>query len=210
MVANPASLVSRVVGATPRSVPFRGVKPGAGKMPSAAPPKINMPSPSIARTTPPSVSMPKPSIGNPVGRSAPSRSPAMNAVASTGDPSMNGWGAMASIAGGAGIGAAASWASGGSMMQGAAFGAMAGAGTHAGLKYRNDLASFGESGMSHFGGAKAAAYSGKMTQFADQFTTQQSRRAMVGAGAALGGFVFGGDRSHKRGFNQNRGNSIGR
>jgi len=54
------------------------------------------------------------------------------------------------------------------------------------------------------------AYSSNIIQLAKRMDTRDARIAMFGGGSLLGGFAFGGDRSHKRGFNANRGNSIGR
>ena len=48
-----------------------------------------------------------------------------------------------------------------------------------------------------------------MTSFANRTQSTAGRRAAMGAGAGLGGFMFGGRRSHRRGFNARRGSGFG-
>ena len=95
------------------------------------------------------------------------------------------------------IGGAASYATGGEFFQGAAAGSIIGAGgVAAGMGVMNANRSFL---------AKNAA---GMNDLVSSMTTSQRRNAMF-AGAGLSGMVFGGDRrSHKRGFNQSRGNTF--
>jgi hypothetical protein len=49
-----------------------------------------------------------------------------------------------------------------------------------------------------------------MVAMANSFDSKANRVAMFGGGALLGGFAFGGNKSHARGFNSNRGSRITR
>jgi hypothetical protein len=111
---------------------------------------------------------------------------------------MMGGGATLLTAGAGGlVGGLASYATGGEFFQGAAAGSIIGAGgVAAGMGIMNANRSFL---------AKNAA---GVNDLVSSMTTAQRRNAMFG-GAGLSGMVFGGDRrSHKRGFNQSRGNTF--
>lgn len=56
----------------------------------------------------------------------------------------------------------------------------------------------------------AGSYSSGMIKAAGMMGSRDARMAAFGGGGMLAGFAFGGNRSHKQGFNSNRGNSIGR
>ena len=111
---------------------------------------------------------------------------------------MMGGGATLLTAGAGGlIGGVTSYATGGDFFQGAAAGSIIGAGgVAAGMGIMNANRSFL---------AKNAA---GINDAVSSMSTSQRRNAMF-AGAGLSGMVFGGDRrSHRRGFNQSRGNTF--
>lgn len=125
---------------------------------------------------------------------------------------------LAGYAGAAGIGAVAggtaSWMTGGSFVQGAVFGAGAGAGMRGarlGMGMNRKAVQSGITQvMGHFGMDAASQYTKSVTRLAATGTSRQGRMAMFAGGAMLAGGVFGGRRNMSRGFNQNRGNRIGR
>jgi hypothetical protein len=108
------------------------------------------------------------------------------------------FGESALTAGGGGlVGGAVSYASGGEFGQGFAAGATVGVmgGAGMGLMRANQSAQAVESG-----------FFSSFNQVASGASTMQRRGAVL-AGGGLSGMVFGGDRkSHRRGFNQSRGN----
>jgi hypothetical protein len=99
----------------------------------------------------------------------------------------------------AGLGGTASMITGGSFVQGAMAGAVIGGGGYSGAAY-----------MSKNMGQTMDGYSAKLSSFMSGQENAMMRRATFGAGATMGGLMFGGNRSHRRGFNASRGNSIGR
>lgn len=116
-------------------------------------------------------------------------------------------------------GGATSYATGGEFTQGAIAGGMLGAGLGMGgaSMIRQGIGSGGEAASKALKGygyddaaSNVGSFSSGMVDMLGSMTTKDSRRAAFGAGAMLGGYTFGGDKSHKRGFNSNRGNSFGR
>lgn len=116
-------------------------------------------------------------------------------------------------------GGATSYATGGEFTQGAVAGGMLGAGLGMGgaSMIRQGIGSGGEAASKALKGygyddaaSNVGSFSSGMVDMLGSMTTKDSRRAAFGAGAMLGGYTFGGDKSHKRGFNSNRGNSFGR
>lgn len=103
------------------------------------------------------------------------------------------------LMGGGIAGGAASYATGGNFSQGFGAGAVAGGAMFAGSF---SAAKLGQKG--------AGGYASKVSNFMSGNENVNYRRAAFGGGAMLGGMMFGGNRSHKRGFNSRRGNSIGR
>ena len=109
---------------------------------------------------------------------------------------------------GAGVGGTTSYATGGSFTQGAIAGGIAGAGM-----------GYGAVGMAQVGrraaweGGKLGApnaFTSNLTKMTYGMENAANRAGMFAAGGMLGGFAFGGNKTHKRGFNSRRGNSIGR
>lgn len=99
-------------------------------------------------------------------------------------------------------GAGSSYITGGSILQGGIGGLALGAGVGYGGKRAFDYAAPKID--------RNSSYSAGITKISNFMDTQDGRAATFAAGGLLGGFAFGGNRSHKRGFNSNRGNSIGR
>ena len=104
------------------------------------------------------------------------------------------------------MGAGGSYMTGGDVGQGALVGGMGGA-----------AMGMGAPGMAMRAGAWGAARAGAgngftsgMVKAASAMDSASKRAYMFGAGGMLGGMAFGGNRSHRRGFNKNRGNTIGR
>jgi hypothetical protein len=161
-----------------------------------------MPSPNLG---------PKPNNLSPVGNSG--QSSAMGSL-------MGEIGATAGLIGGAAaVGGVSSYSTGGGFFQGAAAGAAVGAGLGmGGAKFIGTSA--GEAVESASGMLKhyeypdaaksAAGWSEGIRSTVSGMNSNQARKATFAAGGMLGGGVFGGDRSHKRGFNSHRGNSFGR
>lgn len=120
-----------------------------------------------------------------------------------------GFGTLA-VGASAAAGGTMSYMTDGSFLQGAAGGAVMGAGMgfglHRGMAKGLDT-SWGQAGAKKFDGLlKGPATANLM----NQMQTKTGRAIAFGSGALLGGYAFGGNKSLKRGFNQNRGNSIGR
>lgn len=110
--------------------------------------------------------------------------------------------ALGGVAAGAGLGAIGSYATGGELGQGGVMGgAMAGALMMSG----RGLSTYkiGQAGP-------AGGWGEGLTKLLHNSDNVNYRRAMIGAGGLLGGMAFGGNRTHKSGFNSNRGNTIGR
>lgn len=189
----PPSPLGEVFG-IPRSGP---VRPGVPKSKPVRPP----PPPPV---TPPPITMPNPSGPSPL----PPPPPSFGSSGSiTGASSIGG--AIFNVAAGGFTGGMTSYTTGGSFTQGAIAGAAVGAGFGAAAKYQ--LPSRANAFVAKQLGQKGVTgYSKDIAGFTAGFENAAVRRGAFGAGAALGGFVFGGDRSHKRGFNGRRGNSIGR
>lgn len=111
------------------------------------------------------------------------------------------YGGMMMAAGGMALaGGAANYMTGGSFTGGAIAGVAAGGGMYGGGKFL----------AKRLGQAGAGGYGSKVAGFVSGMENSSYRRAAIGSGAALGGMMFGGSRSHRRGFNSQRGNSIGR
>ena len=114
--------------------------------------------------------------------------------------SNKGFNAMAELGMSIGIGAATggvgSYATGGNFGQGAVMGGLAG-----GVGYGT---------MRKLGQAGVTGYSKQISNFMQGNENVAARRMAFGAGGMLAGGMFGGNRSHKRGFNARRGNGIGR
>jgi hypothetical protein len=104
--------------------------------------------------------------------------------------------AFGAIGGGV-VGGGVSYLSGGEFGQGAMVGAIAGAGLAGG--YHGAL-KLGQAGIEGFSPKIAAATA--------NFQDANIRRGAFLGGAMLAGGVFGGNRSHRRGFNSSRGNTI--
>lgn len=110
--------------------------------------------------------------------------------------------ALGGVAAGAGLGAIGSYATGGELGQGGVMGgAMAGALMMSG----RGLSTYkiGQAGP-------AGGWGEGLTKLLHNSDNVNYRRAMIGAGGLLGGMAFGGNRTHRSGFNSNRGNTIGR
>jgi len=111
------------------------------------------------------------------------------------------------------IGGGVSYLSGGEFGQGAVAGAMLGFGGRMAVRgggekwARGFAAEGGEKMTKKFGGDGAMGALGEtLSNIGSGANVVQQRHAML-AGAGLGGFMFGGDRSrHNRGFNSSRGN----
>lgn len=136
---------------------------------------------------------------NPV---TPSGSPASPSMAGA-----RGMGTMAGIGLGAAAGAGGSYMTGGDVGQGALAGAVGGAGMAFGRRGMINAAARG--GMLSKG-AMGSSYSHSLIKMTKGLSSASNRAYMFGAGGMLGGMAFGGNRSHRRGFNKNRGNTIGR
>jgi hypothetical protein len=162
------------------------------------------PSASYAAPSPPPISMPAPSVAN-TAEYFPSI--ASGGGGFTGGGSM--LGAVGTVAAGAMTGGVTSYATGGSFTQGAMAGAAVGFGGGAMARYRIPTMG-GAFAAKQLGQAGVTGYSKQIAGFTAGFENPAVRRSVFMGGAALGGFVFGGNRSHKRGFNSRRGNSIGR
>lgn len=114
----------------------------------------------------------------------------------------------AGLAGGAALGAGSSYMTGGNVGQGAVMGAVTGGAlAFGGAK----LGMMGMGGAAKMAGADAAGgFSTGITNTMKNMDTAAGRGMMFAGGGLLGGMAFGGRRSHRRGFNRNRGNTIGR
>lgn len=97
---------------------------------------------------------------------------------------------------GAAAGGATSYMSGGNFGQGALAGGLIAGGGYAGAL------GLGQRGV--------GGYAPKIANLMSDQASSVGRRAAFAAGGMLGGGMFGGNKSHRRGFNANRGNSIGR
>lgn len=188
------SLNTRGVG--PRSREVAGVRAAGtnldanqaiGKAPSA-------PGQSLGKASP--LSMPGPSIA-PGARTGGGGSPMSHGASGIG-------GALTTIGGGMLLGGGMSYATGGSFGQGAVMGAAGGGALAYGLPAAGKFAArrLGQGGPGGYGTA--------MSRFVKGMENPTARRFAFGAGAMLGGGMFGGNKSHKRGFSSNRGNHIGR
>ena len=125
--------------------------------------------------------------------------------------------AAASLGGGA-----LSYATGGGFFQGAGAGLLAGMGASqlskmSGKAFTQNTGiypkaqAFANGSLGDYVGKDAAAGFSTGMQRIGAFTASKgSRRYAFGAGAMLGGMMFGGNRSHARGFNGERGNRFGR
>jgi len=142
----------------------------------------------------------KPEIYGPSARLKSKSIPASKTPAS--GTSMNYLAGAGLTAMGAAVGGTASYATGGNFSDGAVYGAMAGGGVM---------------GLSHLSrslggaaGAASAGWTGSAVGALKGFENPANRAYAMGAGAALGGFAFGGRKNSARGFNKDRGNRIGR
>jgi len=110
-----------------------------------------------------------------------------------------------SMAVGAGAGAGGSYMTGGNIGQGAVMGAMGGAalGMGGGMAMRA-----GARGATSAGASKG--FTSGMVDAASGLDNAANRAYTFAAGGLLGGMAFGGNKSHSRGFNSQRGNRIGR
>jgi hypothetical protein len=104
------------------------------------------------------------------------------------------------------VGGVTSYSTGGSFVQGAAIGGLMGAGLGV-LGAKGAATKFLAGGPGKFG---RGSFARKMVKYSRYMESPEHRRMLMNGGAALAGFVFGGNRTHKRGFNAQRGNSIGR
>ena len=130
---------------------------------------------------------------------------------------LGGAGMVGMALGGAVAGGTASYATGGGFWQGAAAGLMVGGGAAAAMRpagaaflSRTPAAGMDRTlrGLSHE--HLGPNFTQGMTKAARFTQDTGSRRMAFGAGALLGGTLFGGNRSRARGFNSNRGNRFGR
>jgi len=189
------------IGSAPPPV-SASANPAAAAATAAPPPSAAAPGASAAAPPPPTPgASPKVKKNN----TQPSNEPAVDSKVSSKEAAgipgyqnmMSGGTTLLTAGAGGLIGGAASYATGGEFFQGAAAGSIIGAGgVAAGMGIMNANRSFL---------AKNAA---GVNDIVSSMTTAQRRNAMFG-GAGLSGMIFGGDRrSHKRGFNQSRGNTF--
>ena len=173
-------------------------------------PSTRMPLP--GRGASPAIVPPVQGTGQPLTMPAPrgpSRQALRGAGAQGGGGGMFGGSAVWGLAAGAMLGGMTSYWTGGNFSQGAVMGAAGGAGMGY-ASSRGFMTAGSRFAAKKLGQTGIGGYTGGMVQFARGMESPANRRAMVGSGAALGGFMFGGNRSHKRGFNSHRGNSFGR
>jgi hypothetical protein len=115
---------------------------------------------------------------------------------------------MGGVALGVAGGATLSYMTGGDAIQGGIAGGVVG-GIGYGMAAGGRGAALGAARM--FGrGSTGRSFSRGVASAMKPMSSAEGRAGMYAGGAMLGGFVFGGNRSHKRGFNSKRGNSIGR
>lgn len=109
------------------------------------------------------------------------------------------------------MGGASSYMTDGSFAQGAAVGAFTGGmmGRHLGRQTMSNAGRYLGRGA-NMQGPRASKFSSGMVTAGNFLESKEMRRVMIGSGAMLGGAMFGGNRSHRKGFNANRGNTIGR
>jgi hypothetical protein len=157
---------------------------------------------------------------SPIAKSvASAASPSSRAIIKGGN-AMSEAGKLGFMAAAALAGGAASYATGGGFFQGAAAGALTGMAASHGSKSmgQNFVASNGGFKLAdqlaphvaeHLGDSAAKSFTSGAMQVGAFSASKGSRRYAFGAGALLGGTLFGG-RSHARGFNKDRGNRFGR
>lgn len=135
--------------------------------------------------------------------------PKLGAVPTTGASAARGMGTLMGVGVGAAAGATTSYMTGGNIMQGGLMGAAGGA--VMGMGGIRMLAQGGR-GVAWQAAKRGVGngFTSKLTQLTYGMENPANRAYMFGAGGMLGGMMFGGNRSHKRGFNSKRGNSIGR
>ena len=107
-------------------------------------------------------------------------------------------------------GGTASYATGGEFGQGAVVGGMVGFG---GVRAAKFFSATTPTGMKSVLGESMGGGLASMTESARPYMAEAlgdtfTRRGAMVAGAGLGGFIFGGRRNHRRGFNSRRGNRI--
>jgi len=160
----------------------------------------------------------------PLNMPPPNRGPKPNNLSPVGDSgqsaAMSSLMATAGLVGGAAlVGGATSYSTGGSFVQGALAGGTIGAGLGLGgaamiSRGIGDVGGTVAGHLKHYEYAAASQnvsdFSNSMVKIGSMLNSNENRKALFGAGAMLGGGIFGGNRSHKRGFNSNRGNSFGR
>lgn len=170
--------------------------------------------PSVAAA--PSIDMPKPSgpafmpgAGRTTAPQSTGPTPGQKAV--TPNSGFGGFsvGRMAMYgAAGAGLGGGISYATGGEWGQGAKAGLMMGTMGYGAARFAGT--GMGKSVAAKLGQMGPEGFGPRMQQTMAGFENAAHRRAAFGGGALLGGMMFGGDRSHRRGFNRSRGNTINR
>ena len=116
-------------------------------------------------------------------------------------------GVVAMMATGAFAGGTASYMTGGSFTQGAMAGMVGGTFAY---KSGRSLASAGAYMMRQGRQAGTRRFGAQLHGIGYGMSSRANRRMAFGVGATMGGMAFGGERrSHKRGFNSQRGNYIG-
>lgn len=119
-----------------------------------------------------------------------------------------------SIAGTAGgmalAGGTASYMTGGEFGQGAVVGGMVGFGGVSAARFFSATTPTGMKSVlgEGMGGSLASMTESARPVMAEALGDTVTRRGAMVAGAGLGGFIFGGRRNHRRGFNSRRGNRI--
>jgi hypothetical protein len=153
----------------------------------------------------------KPPTARPAANPQPSTGSSISAAGAVGMSAM-GMAGMGAVAG-----AGTSYMTGGNAIQGGVAGAMTGgalafggAGLIGNAMRTGGTAIARKSARGSATRGTARSFTRGVTAATRGMTNAQNRGHVFGAGAMLGGFMFGGNKSHSRGFNSNRGNRIGR
>jgi len=194
-----------------QSVDLGGPNPWWGEAPTPSP--IETPKPQHRTRRKRRASSPLPQYG-PIHQPSLLTNQAANPTPKSGAPTSAGavggnsagWATAGMIGGSALAGGVTSYATGGDFTQGAMMGGLGGAGMAIGVPKLAKLAKNNPKGWSALNNE---TFSSSMSSIGNFSATSSGRAAMFAGGGLLGGAMFGGRRSHKRGFNQNRGNGFG-